>query len=86
MGQTDGLLSVVALCEARVAGYQCSCVAGWGGANCDEPPSCDGDPCGAHGTCVAVLGRWNHCQCETGWGGVTCGRQYEGFGLSLIHI
>ena len=71
--QTDDYLSVVALCEARVAGYQCSCVGGWGGANCTEPSSCDGDPCGAHGTCVAVLGRWNHCQCETGWGGVTCG-------------
>ena len=73
LAQTDAYLSVVALCEARVAGYQCSCVGGWGGANCDEPSSCDGDPCGAHGTCVAVLGRWNHCQCETGWGGVTCG-------------
>ena len=82
--QSASLLPVVSLCKARVAsdaadaaalrvGYQCSCVGGWGGAKCDEPSSCDGDPCGAHGTCVAVLGRWNHCQCKTGWGGVTCG-------------
>ncbi len=30
--------------------YQCSCVEGWGGHNCELDP-CTGNPCGAHGTC-----------------------------------
>ena len=69
--QSATLLPVVSLCEARAAGYQCSCGEGWGGAHCEEPRSCEAHPCGAHGTCVTLMGSYR-CQCRAGWQGATC--------------
>ena len=69
---SEGLSTVVALCEAAPA-YQCICADGWSGVeSCDHPTGCDfGNPCKNGGTCVADGGDL-HCECTGRWSGVEC--------------
>ncbi|KAL3836098.1 hypothetical protein ACJMK2_021551, partial [Sinanodonta woodiana] len=59
----------------------CSCSAGWGGANCDQPcidsygPNCQTQCICFNGDCDAITGT---CQCHSGYYGPTCADKCDG--------
>eukprot|EP01049_Picozoa_sp_SAG25_P000964 SAG25_NODE_37_length_19691_cov_19.319467_4_plen_535_part_00 len=76
--QPNAQQSLVAQCQASQSlvargdgSYQCACVGGWRGLQCENPTGCEHSPCGPHGTCTADGGS-HHCTCEAGWSGTNC--------------
>ncbi|XP_042161593.1 protein jagged-1b isoform X2 [Oncorhynchus tshawytscha] len=51
--------------------YQCSCVEGYSGVNCEREHACLSEPCSNGGSCVETsLGY--ECVCSPGWSGPSC--------------
>ncbi|XP_035673688.1 neurogenic locus Notch protein-like isoform X2 [Branchiostoma floridae] len=58
-------------CQNQGDGYNCSCVTGFYGNNCDDIDECASNPCSNGGTCVDKLNGYS-CACPKGVAGQYC--------------
>ncbi|XP_052682659.1 fibropellin-3-like [Crassostrea angulata] len=59
-------------CTDLVNDYQCDCVSGFNGTNCENNiDDCSPDPCQNNGTCTDLVNDY-HCDCVPGFNGTNC--------------
>ncbi|XP_046609004.1 protein crumbs isoform X5 [Neodiprion virginianus] len=73
-------------CENLPGSYQCSCIPGYCGRNCEVLDPCIQTPCQNEGTCTCLDDSGYICHCTSDYGGHNCTEQKLSLGSQALDI